>query len=211
VTRLQRRSAQVWQGIQGILLGRKRDGILLAGNRSVDDTMSELRVLRGNPKRCWRKTPFATRGLAIHVASAAMIRKWNKDNRAQMSVYCCPHCNRWHLVRCRRTAANLPKELTVWDGNPTGLSRSREACISFRSIDSLVCTFDPQLRPRDKRNVVRCTDLCPNVTHQAKKDGRAHAEFLTHLSVGLSSGKGSQHDCLFASQGWADGKLKCGG
>jgi hypothetical protein len=110
--------------------------------------MSELRVRRGNPKRCWHKTPFATRGLAIQVASAAMIRKGNKDPRIQMSVYCCPHCNQWHLVRCKRTAADLPKELTVWGGIPTSLSRSEQDALLARmgAFFSLANTTSPAQR-----------------------------------------------------------------
>jgi hypothetical protein len=58
-------------------------------------------MLRGNPKRCWRRAAFATLGMAIMLAISAMARKRNQDDPVQMSVYCCPHCNRWHLVRCK--------------------------------------------------------------------------------------------------------------
>jgi len=70
-----------------------------------------------NPKRCWLRASLATRWMAILVAKAAMTRKRKKDPQVQMSVYCCPHCNRWHLTRCKRNAAGIPKELRVWDGS----------------------------------------------------------------------------------------------
>jgi hypothetical protein len=81
-------------------------------------------------------------------------------------------------------------------------SNSREACISFRSVDSLIEAYDLPLRPGDKRNVVRRADLLPHVAHQAKKRRWVHMELVTHLSVGLSSGESPQHDSLFAGQGW---------
>jgi len=68
-------------------------------------------VQRGNPKRCWRRASFATRGMAILVATAAMSRKRKKDPDFQMTIYCCDWCKRWHLVRCKRTAAGIPEEL----------------------------------------------------------------------------------------------------
>ena len=68
---------------------------------------------RGNPKRCWRRASFATRVTAIFVATSAMTRKRKKDHDFQMTVYCCDRCKRWHLVRCKRTAADIPKELQV--------------------------------------------------------------------------------------------------
>jgi uncharacterized protein YdaU (DUF1376 family) len=89
-------------------------------------------MVLGNPKRCWRRASFATWGMAILVAKAAMTRKRNQDDPVQMSVYFCPHCNRWHLVRCKKNAANIPEELKVWDGNPTNLSRSEQDALLAR-------------------------------------------------------------------------------
>jgi hypothetical protein len=77
-------------------------------------------------------------------------------------------------------------------------SNSREACISFRSVDSLVDAFHLPFRPRDKRKVVHCADLFPHVAHQAQKRRWVHAELVTHMSVGLSRGEGPQHYSLFA-------------
>jgi hypothetical protein len=68
-------------------------------------------VQLGNPKRCRRRASFATRGMAILVATSAMTRKRDEERPVQMSVYCCPHCNKWHLARCKRNAAHIPKEL----------------------------------------------------------------------------------------------------
>jgi hypothetical protein len=75
--------------------------------------MSELLKWRGNPKRCGRRSSFATRGLAIQVATGAMVRKRKKDPSYQMTVYCCIWCKQWHLVRCKRSAADIPEELRV--------------------------------------------------------------------------------------------------
>jgi hypothetical protein len=61
-----------------------------------------------------------------------MIRQINKGRSVQMSVYCCVWCKRWHIHGRKRTAADIPKELQVWDGKPTSLSRSEQDALLAR-------------------------------------------------------------------------------
>jgi hypothetical protein len=47
---------------------------------------------------------------------------------------------------------------------------------------------------------IRRSDLFPHIAHHAKERRWVHPEFVTHLSVGLSSGESPQYDCFFAGQ-----------